>query len=165
MLVMRVVLEVLVVSPVSLRCLCGVSEPFSALAKNITKISKGETVSHCGVLVSLENRTSSHHLCVETGRRQSMPLSGRTCDLCGTSVVQDEQHVLLECTCTRLRAIRDKYSNIVAGCKGVMKDLMQDERTKDLSWFVHECTRVIDLEYLDHEITDVLDETASSLLG
>ena len=147
-LVMRVVLEVLVVSPVSLRCLCGVSEPFSALAKNITKISKGETVSHCGVLVSLENRTSSHHLCVETGRRQSMPLSGRTWDLCGTSVVQDEQHVLLECTCTRLRAIRDKYSNIVP-----------------LSWFVHECTGVIDLEYLDHEITDVLYETASSLLG
>ena len=39
----------------------------------------------------------------------------------------------------------------------------QEERSKDLSLFVHECMRVIDSEYHDDMMVDVLEETASSL--
>ena len=113
-------------------------------------------------------RTSSHHLCVETGRWRRpvpAPLSERTCGLCANNVVQDEQHVLLECNCVRLQAIRDKYISIVALCEDDMNGLMQEERSRDLSLFVHECMRGIDSEYHDDMMVDVLEETASSLLG
>lgn len=63
-------------------------------------------------------RTSSHHLCVETGRwRKPMPapLSERTCELCGSNAVQDEQHILLECAGLRLNALREKHKSIVEG--------------------------------------------------
>jgi hypothetical protein len=116
-------------------------------------------------------RTGSHHLCVETGRWRRpipTPLSERTCDLCGHDIIQDELHVVLECADPRLRALRDTYKYIVEDCDGDLNDLMQEERTKDLSWFIHECMRVIDAVYLDthhYEFVDDLKETASSLLA
>ena len=113
-------------------------------------------------------RTSSHYLCIETGRwRKPLPasLSERTCDLCDSNCVQDEQHVLLECASARLHALRDKYSSIVNESGGDMKDLMLEERTKDLSSFIHECMCVIDAEYHDNEMLDDIEETASSLFG
>ena len=81
-------------------------------------------------------RTSSHHLCVETGRWRKpipAPLNERTCDLCGADVVQDEQHVLLECASPCLHALREKYRCTVIESECGMKDLMQFERAKDLS--------------------------------
>ena len=92
------------------------------------------------------------------------PLSERTCELCGTNIVQDEQHVLLECASPRLKALREKHNSIVFDCEGDLKDLMREERVQDLSWFIHECMRVIDAEYHDNEMVDVLEETASSLV-
>ena len=85
------------------------------------------------------------------------PWRERTCNLCGTNMVQDELHVLLECTSPCLQAVRDKYSPIVAECEDNMRDLMQEERSRDLSWFIHTCMRVVDVEYHDHDLNECED--------
>jgi len=43
-------------------------------------------------------RTSSHKLHVETGRYTGKTLSDRTCEICGSSDVEDETHFLTTCT-------------------------------------------------------------------
>jgi hypothetical protein len=101
-------------------------------------------------------RTSSHCLGIETGRwHRPVPIlvSNRVCGLCNSGAVQDEKHVLMECTA--LSGIRNRYADLMGACDGDMNKLMNSERTKDLSWLVHECMKVIDAEYDD--IRDYID--------
>ena len=94
-------------------------------------------------------RTSAHHLRVETGRweRPFLPWQQRVCDLCDLGAVQDEQHVLLECTCTGLVGVRNNYPELLKDCGGqwnTMNLLMRTEKSDDLAWCVHRCLRFIE---------------------
>ena len=103
-------------------------------------------------------RTSSHRLSIETGRWQRpvpIPVSDRVCGLCKSGAVQDEEHILLDCAA--LSGIRSRYAGLVDACEGDMHKLMSSECTRDLSWFVHECMRLIDAEYCDTR--DYIDVT------
>lgn len=110
-------------------------------------------------------RTSSHHLCIETGRWQRpipIPVSERACGLCNSGAVQDEKHVLMECLA--VAGIRSRYTNLMEACDGDMNKLLNSECSKDLSWFVHECMRMIDAEYCDYiEVTE--EDGEQSIVG
>ena len=63
-------------------------------------------------------RTSSHYLKVETntGRWKRTIVLGkdRVCHLCDSGTVQDEHHVVFECTGEALLNVRIKYQNVIS---------------------------------------------------
>ena len=86
-------------------------------------------------------RTSSHRLAVETGRWNNTPWRERWCTLCETGCIQDEKHVLLECSA--LEGVRNRYTELVENCGMDMKKLMQS-KSAEACWLVHHCLRVTD---------------------
>ena len=50
---------------------------------------------HRSVLAKL--RSGSLQLCIETGRRNNIPLEDRTCKLCDSGQVEDEMHFAIQC--------------------------------------------------------------------
>ncbi len=82
----------------------------------------------------------------------------RTCGLCNSGAVQDEKHILLGCTDARCCALRSRFSDLLEGCGDDMSQLMQGERARDLSWFVHACMRTVDLDYHKRIVSADLSE-------
>ena len=81
-------------------------------------------------------RLSSHRLRVETGRWTRIPREQRVCS-CDRQSLQDEVHVLLNCTLTN--TIRTKYDIRVTS----IKDLL-DIPTKILCTFINNCLNVFE---------------------
>lgn len=61
-------------------------------------------------------RTSSHRLKVETGRWKGLQRQLCCCDLCGTDAIQDQQHVMLECSA--LDDVRSHCTELLGSCGG-----------------------------------------------
>jgi hypothetical protein len=59
-------------------------------------------------------RTSSHLLRVEVDRHQTHhpPRELRTCRLCASGQVEDEHHIIFDCTYHRFVQLRDDYSSL-----------------------------------------------------
>ena len=86
-------------------------------------------------------RTSSHRLRVETGRWEGVPWRERVCLACGTGAIQDEKHVLMDCSA--FQDYRERLHNLFAEHDYDMASLMQSH-SAELSWFVHFCMRDFD---------------------
>ena len=101
-------------------------------------------------------RLSAHHLHVETGRWQAhgAHVRDRVCGLCGAGTVQDEKHVLFECTA--LEGIRSQFGDLLGSCNGQMKTLLTAGNASRLAWYVHKCMKRIDDEFcdIDHDTND-----------
>ena len=79
--------------------------------------------------------------------------------------MQDEQHVLLECTCTGLVGVRNNYPELLKDCGGqwnTMNLLMRTEKSDDLAWCVHRCLRLLNKGMMLFCLGLIL-KTASSL--
>ena len=60
-------------------------------------------------------------------------------------MVQDEMHVLLECT--ELASVRNNFPELLNCCDGQTNSvnlLMRTKKSDDLAWCVHRCLRFID---------------------
>jgi hypothetical protein len=82
-------------------------------------------------------RLSAHDLKVETGRYVGTPYNGRTCDRCSAKPVQDERHIMLECT--GFADIRAQFSDIYDRAQGNMKKLMLNSDVYQLAELVTAC--------------------------
>ena len=100
-------------------------------------------------------RVSAHNLRVETGRYTGVPWEGRTCDLCNSQEVQDEHHVVFECSSTT--AIRNRYSDLVDESDGQLSKLMLLDHA-EVARFISECMKHIDDEYISIENDDIGDD-------
>ena len=105
-------------------------------------------------------RTSPHRLAVETGRWNGVQWRERCCTLCESGCVQDEKHVLLECSA--LQGARNSYTELVDNVDMDMNKLMQS-KSVDACWSMHGCLRVTDAD--DCVKKRYKCKTASSLVG
>jgi exonuclease III len=77
---------------------------------------------HC--ISMAQFRTGSHRLKIETLRKHKVPREQRTCNLCKTQSVQDELHVVYDCTQCNMH--RQKYPRIPFSNMPSIKDLYND---------------------------------------
>ena len=78
----------------------------------------------------------SHDLKIETGRRSGTPAELRLCS-CDENVVQDESHVLLNCSLSR--DCRARYNMLDFGS---FSTLMERGNIKDLCGYIHDVLKV-----------------------
>ena len=92
-------------------------------------------------------RVSSHCCKVETGRyaRPATAWRDRKCDKCDMGQVQDEHHVLLECSA--LDSVRADYMHVLGNSDWTMKQLMRFTDVQGVSLFVSDCMRTVDNWY------------------
>jgi hypothetical protein len=86
-------------------------------------------------------RVSAHHLNVETGRYNGIRWDNRVCEFCASGQVQDEQHVMFECTSTS--QLRDKYPSLMGRAAGELRRLMNDDHVK-VARLVSDCVDLIE---------------------
>ena len=77
-------------------------------------------------------RLMSHNLKIETGRWSRIPRDKRVC-ICSDNLVQDEEHVLLQCSITR--HLRNTYHQLDYSC---MNNLFFQGNEVDLCSYIHE---------------------------
>ena len=65
---------------------------------------------------------------VETGRYQNIPWESRSCDICYSTDVQDEQHIAFDCFVTH--HLRQKYDTVITHAGGDMSVLMKSDHAK-----------------------------------
>ena len=96
----------------------------------------------CDVIRNMARfRVSAHNLNVETGRYNGMRWDNRVCELCASGQVQDEQHVLFECTSTA--HLKDKHRSVMVRAEGELKTLMDLDHNK-VARLVSDCVDLID---------------------
>lgn len=79
----------------------------------------------------------SHNLKIETGRRNGTPAELRLCS-CEDNAVQDESHVLLNCSLSR--DCRARYNTL--DCNS-LRTLMEESDVKELcGYYVHDALKV-----------------------
>ena len=102
-------------------------------------------------------RTSSHYLKVETDRwkRPIVPWKDRVCHLSDYGTVQDEHHVVFECTDEALLDSRRKYQSLISQSENKMIPLHylmcnpEVEGREKLPLFIHECMKRLDQLFYD----------------
>ncbi len=77
-----------------------------------------------------------HNLKIETGRRNGIPAELRLCS-CSENVVQDESHVLLDCSLTR--DCRARYNTLDFSS---LYALMESGEVKHLCGYIHDVLKV-----------------------
>ena len=61
--------------------------------------------------------------------------------------MQDEKHVLLECSGAKLSSVRSGYTALLKCCDGQdnpMNIILRTGNSDDLAWFIHHCMREIE---------------------
>jgi hypothetical protein len=91
-------------------------------------------------------RCSAHRLGVEVGRWAQRPRSTRTCRLCASGAVEDEEHVLLNCSNPSLQLVRSDFSDLVQNPMTLTEFLQQPQR--QVAAFVAACLEAGDFESL-----------------
>ena len=91
-------------------------------------------------------RCSAHRLGVEVGRWARRPHSTRTCRLCASGAVEDEEHVLLHCNNSSLQLVRNEYSDLFQIPMTLTAFLQQPQR--QVAAFVAACVDAGDFESL-----------------
>jgi len=94
-------------------------------------------------------RTSSHYLKVETDRWGSppRPWADRICTLCDLSGVQDEMHVLCECSDEVLASFRNSLSEKSLDPSD-FRALLKSGNVSELCLYIHVCMKRIDSLFL-----------------
>ena len=97
-------------------------------------------------------KTSSHYLIVETGRwnNPKIPYMDRKCDLCDSGIIQDEKHVIFECTDPTLANIRTHYSSIInqaSNSGNPVSHLMNSEYDHQTPHMIHDIIKRIDKHF------------------
>ena len=85
-----------------------------------------------------QQRTGSHWLAVESGRRAgaAVPRDQRVCQRCGSGEVDDEAHMVFRCAA--LSAVRREHANLFAPWPDSLRSLMGRDQ-KALAAFVYAC--------------------------
>jgi hypothetical protein len=101
-------------------------------------------------------RTSSHYLKVETDRwkRPKVPWKDRVCGVCDLGLVQDEHHVIFECSDEALLNARLNHHNLISQSENRMIPLHFLMNNPDVEGceklpLIDACMRRMDQVYFD----------------
>ena len=89
-------------------------------------------LSHIHTIARL--RISSHTLEIETGRhrRPKVPVEERTCRICESNSIEDEQHFLIECLAPEIVQLRKKLTATAITCIPNYKNLNNREKFNEI---------------------------------
>ena len=99
--------------------------------QNLGRIS---SLIHTYIHTIARFRISSHTLEIETGRhrRPKVPVEERTCKICESNSVEDEQHFLIECLAPEIVQLRKKLTATAITCKPNYKNLNNREKFNEI---------------------------------